>query len=230
MTAPKKLVIIGATSFAEIAYEYFKKDSDYEPVAFAVNQAYRDKEELFSLPVLALEELEKHCPPDDHHVYVAMTYAQLNRIRTSFVDQMKARGYSLASYISSKAFIWDNAEIGEHCFIFEDNTIQPFTKIGNNVVMWSGNHVGHHSIIKDNVFISSHVVICGHCEIGENSFLAVNSVVANNVVIAADNFLNSGANVMKSTKVKEIYNPVATEIAKIDSFKLFKVNSSNAMA
>ena len=56
-------------------------------------------------------------------------------------------------------------------------------KIGNNVVLWSGNHIGHNTVIRDNCFIASHVVISGFCEIGENCFLGVNSTVINNITI-----------------------------------------------
>ena len=53
--------------------------------------------------------------------------------------------------------------MGDNCFIFEDNTVQPFVTLGNNLVLWSGNHIGHHSTLRDHCFISSHVVISGFC-------------------------------------------------------------------
>ncbi len=65
----------------------------------------------------------------------------------------------MISYVSSKATVFPGAPIGDNCFILEDNTIQPFTSIGNNVVLWSGNHIGHHSVIKDHVSFTSHVVL-----------------------------------------------------------------------
>ena len=88
-------------------------------------------------------------------MFIAMGYKRLNRLRTKFFDSAEEKGYDLISYVSSKAFIWRNVEIGKNCFIFEDNTIQPFVNIGNNVTLWSGNHIGHHSIIEKNCFISS---------------------------------------------------------------------------
>src|SRR5918993_63663 len=91
----------------------------------------------------------------------------------------KAKGYTPASYISPRAFVWRNAVIGEHCFIFEDNVVQPFVTIGDNVVLWSGNHVGHHSRVGSHTFVSSHVVISGFVEVGESTFLGVNASIAN---------------------------------------------------
>ena len=76
-----------------------------------------------------------------------------------------------ASYVSPRAFVWRNVKLGEHCFIFENNVLQPFVNIGDNVVLWSGNHIGHHSKIGDHCFVSSHVVVSGFCDIGANCFL-----------------------------------------------------------
>ncbi len=44
MTKTKKLVLIGAGEFAEIAYEYFTYDSSYEVVGFSVEKEYLKKQ------------------------------------------------------------------------------------------------------------------------------------------------------------------------------------------
>ena len=48
--------------------------------------------------------------------------------------------------------------IGENTFIFEANVVQPGVTVGDNVVLWSGNHIGHDSVIEDHCFIASHAV------------------------------------------------------------------------
>src|SRR5437764_224380 len=183
MDKSKQLIVVGDTAFAQIAYEYFTYDSPYRVKAFSVEQKYLNKSELFGLPVVPFETLEKAFPPSHHEVFVAVVYTQMNRLRTRLSQAARDRGYRLASYYSSRAFIWRNVKFGEHCFVFENNVVQPFVEVGNNVVMWSGNHIGHHSVIHDNCFISSHVVLSGFVEVGSNSFLGVNSTVANNTRI-----------------------------------------------
>jgi hypothetical protein len=42
----KKLILFGDSAFAEIAYEYFTFDSEYEVVAFTVSKEYLSKEKL----------------------------------------------------------------------------------------------------------------------------------------------------------------------------------------
>lgn len=219
----KKLIIVGTSAFAEVAYEYFKYDSDYEVIGFCVEKEYLTENEKFGLPVIALEEIEHIYNPNEHYFFAALTYRQLNRVRTRLYKIMKNKGYKPASYISKKAFIWKNVEMGEHCFIFEDNTIQPFVKIGNNVILWSGNHIGHHAKIEDNCFISSHVVISGFAVIKKNCFLGVNSTIADRVVVEEDCFIGAGGIVTKNTEKAQVINPSSTHISKVPSLRLFKV-------
>jgi len=223
MSEIKKLVIVGDSAFAEVAYECFTHDSCYEVVAFAVEKAFRNKDTLFDLPVVDLEIIERSYSPDEHVVYAALVYTSLNRLRTRLMNVVKDKGYMLASYISSRAFVWTNVELGEHVFIFEDNTLQPFVKIGSNVVIWSGNHIGHHSVVRDNVFISSHVVLSGFVEVKENCFLGVNSTLSNNLVIEKDCWIGPSVVITKNTEPGQFYKPAPYLPAKITTYRYFKV-------
>ena len=200
----KPLVLLGDGLFADIAYEYFTHDSDYRVVGFSVDRAYLHTSEKFGLPVVAFDEIGHHFAPAAHAFYAAVTYGQLNRLRERFYRQAKSLGYHPASYISSRAFVWRNVQLGEHCFIFEDNTVQPFVTLGDNVVLWSGNHIGHHSRIGNHVFVASHAVISGCCEIDDHQFIGVNATVANNIHIGADCLLGAGALVNKDLAANHI--------------------------
>jgi sugar O-acyltransferase (sialic acid O-acetyltransferase NeuD family) len=221
-TKDRKLVIVGDSAFAEVAYEYFTHDSRYEVAAFAVEQAYLKRTELIGRPIVALEALPEHYPCETHDVYVAVVYTQLNRLRTRLMLAAKGVGYALASYISPRAFVWHNARLGEHCFIFEDNVVQPFVTLGDNVVLWSGNHIGHHSRICGNVFVSSHVVVSGFCEIGDNCFLGVNAAVGNNIKVAKDCWIGPGVVISKDTKEGQIHRSPDSEVAKVSAPRFFK--------
>ena len=116
MDKTKQLIVVGDTAFAEIAYEYFSHDSPYQVKAFSVEAPYRRQSELFGLPVVPFETLDKEFAPEHHEVFVAVTYTQMNRLRTRLSRAAKDRGFRLASYYSSRAFIWRNVQFGEHCF------------------------------------------------------------------------------------------------------------------
>jgi sugar O-acyltransferase (sialic acid O-acetyltransferase NeuD family) len=219
----KKLIIVGDSAFAEVAYEYFTYDSSYEVVAFSVEQEFLHKDKLFGLPITPFESLEKGYNSDEHQVFVAIVYTQLNRLRSRLCFEAKQKGFKLASYISSRAFVWQNVQIGEHCFIFEENVVQPFVQLEENVILWSGNHIGHHSCIHKNCFISSHVVISGFVELGENCFLGVNSTISNNLTIGKDCWIGPGITITKDVPEGSLYGPVKPDPAKVNALKFFKV-------
>lgn len=202
---PRPLVVIGAGEFAQIACEYFDHDSDYEVIAFSVEYDYLNQASLAGRPVVPYERLETHYPSSDVHVFVAIPATGLNRLRTRFYQDVKRRDYRCATYISSRAFVWRNAEVGENSFVFEHNVVQPFVSIGNNCVLWSGNHIGHRTVVRDNVFIASHAVISGYCEIGASSFIGVNTTFNDGVKVAQDNVIGAGALVTGDTEPGKVY-------------------------
>lgn len=223
MDKTEKLIIVGDGETAEMAYEYFTYDSPYEVVAFAVEREFAKKDELFGLPVVHFEDAERLYPPAAHAAFAAISYTQLNRVRARLYAETKRKGYQLATYVSSKAFVWRNAEIGENCLIMENNVVQYAVRIGANVVLWSGNHIGHQTVIKDNVFISSHVVVSGYCEVGENCFLGVNSAIANNVRIAPDCVIGMGAVVNRDTERGKVYVGNPAKLHTKDAYAAFNV-------
>jgi sugar O-acyltransferase (sialic acid O-acetyltransferase NeuD family) len=223
MQKNKQLVIIGAGETAMLAYEYFTHDSEHDVVAFAVNKEFIEEVTLYDLPITPLEDIQITYPTVDYEAFIAISSGKLNRVRTKFYTELKNKGYTLASYVSSKAFVWRNVEVGDNCFILEDNTLQPFVKIGSNVTLWSGNHIGHRTEIKDNCFISSHCVISGFCEIGESSFLGVNCTLEDNVKIEKDNFIGAGALIQKHTQEKDFFQAKKTELSKINTHRLFRI-------
>lgn len=220
MVKTKKLVLIGAGELAEIACEYFTYDSEYEVVGFSVEKDYLKKSILHDKPVIAFEKIIEYFPPETHEVFVAIPASQLNQLRTRFYQEVKKKGYQCATYISSHAFVWRNARIGENTFIFENNVIQPFVVIGNNVILWSGNHIGHRSVIEDNCFLSSHVVVSGYCRIGSGSFIGVNSTFNDRVEIPSDCVIASGTLVNKSLSQsgKIYYGSPAKEMLNKDAY------------
>ena len=218
------LVIVGDSSFAEIACEYFAAAGRYDVVGFTVDREFLKRDQLLGRPVFALDELTQRHPPERCSAFVALTYRELNRARARLVAKVRGLGYRLASYVSEHAFVWPNVSIGENCFIFEHNVIQPFVKIGDNVIAWSGNHIGHHTIIGDNVFLASHVVISGHVNIGNNCFFGVNATVADSIAIAEDNWIGPNTLISHDTAAGAMYRAEATPASKVQTYRFFKLH------
>ncbi|MBS1550602.1 MAG: acetyltransferase [Bacteroidetes bacterium] len=203
----KKLVIAGNTSNARLARYFFDIDSDYEVVAFSVNKEYIKEDTFEGLPLVSLEEIEKSYPASGYEMFVAVGYTNMNKIREKLYHYCKEKGYTLANYISSRCSFLTQFPTGDNCFILEDNTIQPYVKIGNNVVLWSGNHIGHDVKIEDHNFISSHVVISGFVTVKRNCFIGVNATLRDAITIAPETLIAAGAIIMKDTEEKGVYLP-----------------------
>jgi sugar O-acyltransferase (sialic acid O-acetyltransferase NeuD family) len=200
-----KVIIFGIQDFASLAHYYLKTDSAHEVVGFTVNEQYIPSEKTFEgKPVFPFETIEKKISPDEYMLFAPMSPKKMNKLREQVYNEIKSKGYQMISYVSSKATCFNGA-IGDNCFILENNTIQPFTKIGNNVVLWSGNHIGHHSIIKDHVLFTSHVVLSGHCVVEENSFFGVNSTVRDGITIRKGSLIAMSASIFKDTEEWGVY-------------------------
>src|SRR5687767_10268278 len=191
-----ELVIVGAGVTARMAHYYFTRDSEHKVAAFAVDKQYRESDSFLGLPLIDFDEVVARYPPATYQMFVALGYAKMNKLRAAKYFEAKELGYSLVSYVSSKCtFLTDNP-VGDNCFILEDNTIQPFVTIGNDVTLWSGNHVGHDSIIEDHCFLASHIVVSGFCHIMPYCFLGVNATLRNAITIAAETLIGAGAVIM----------------------------------
>ncbi|CAG5079704.1 acetyltransferase [Parvicella tangerina] len=192
-----KVVIFGILDTAELAHWYLTNDSEHEVVAFTVHEEYKKEDSFQGLPLIAFEKLQEEYSPGEYFLFAPMTGKNMNRLREKVYLEGKEKGYRYISYVSSKATVCGN-EIGENCFILEDNTLQPFTKVGNNVVMWSGNHIGHHGEIKDHVFFTSHVVMSGHCTIESYCFFGVNATIRDYSHLKQGTLLAMGASLTKA--------------------------------
>lgn len=201
-----KVIIFGVQDFAQLAKFYLQHDSEHKVVAFSVHQRYLPEQPTFEgLPVIAFENVEKTYAPSEFKFFAPMSPSRMNRLRESVYQQIKQKGYEMISYVSSKATIFEGVPIGDNCFILEDNTIQPFTSIGNNVVLWSGNHIGHHSVIKDHVSFTSQVVLSGHCVVESFSFFGVNATIRDRIHVAEGSFIAMAAAVTKDTQPWGVY-------------------------
>jgi sugar O-acyltransferase (sialic acid O-acetyltransferase NeuD family) len=210
----KKLIIFGKGDIADIAQVYFEQDSDYKVACFTIDRDFIEGDKHNGIPLIPFDEINESYPPEEFDMFIALSYAKMNHLREEKYYAAKKKGYTIASYISSKCSYLSQYAPGENSFIFEDNTIQPFVKIGNNITIWSGNHIGHHSIIEDHNFISSHVVISGHCLIESNCFLGVNSTLAHKVTLKKETLLGAGVVISKDTDERGVY--VAQRAIKID--------------
>ena len=59
----------------------------------------------------------------------------------------KAKGYRCISYVHSRHYSLEGVTVGENCFILDDQIFNLDVSIGDNVTIWSGNHIGDRTVV-----------------------------------------------------------------------------------
>lgn len=194
----KKVVIFGAGEIGDLAHFYFTYDHAYDVAGFVVDDTLVKETSFKGLPVVPLSSMRKEFSPENFDAHVALSYMKLNRLREAKYREVKELGYALVSYVCSKSVTWPDLTIGDNCLILENQTIQPKVKIGNNVMIWSGNHLGHGCHIHDHAYLASHICISGYTVIGERSFVGVNATFRDYIEVGRDSFITMDASVMQN--------------------------------
>lgn len=79
-------------------------------------------------------------------------------------------------------------EIGKNCQVREYVTInraskEGTTKVGDNCLLMTGSHVGHNTVIEDNVILANDVTLAGHVLVETGAFLGGTIVIHQNCKI-----------------------------------------------
>jgi sugar O-acyltransferase (sialic acid O-acetyltransferase NeuD family) len=216
----KKLVIFGTRQIAEVLGWYFTHDSEYQVVAYTVDADYLAESSFQGAPVVAFEEVSRAFPPDDHAMFIALSYAKMNRIRAAKYAAAKAAGYGLASHISPRASAWEGLPLGDNSFVMEHNVVQPFSSIGSNTILWAGNHIGHHASIGDHCFLASHIVVSGAVRIGDHCFIGVNATLRDGISVAERCLVGAGALIMADTQAEQVFVAPPTAATAVPSSRV----------
>ncbi|WP_081210069.1 acetyltransferase [Salegentibacter sediminis] len=198
------LIIYGSGKFAEYIRYAFEYDSDYRVKAFCLEASYLSNladQTQNGLEILNFNSLKNTYDPSNFELFIAIGN---DALRERIFNEAKSMGYKLASYVSSKATVFEEIKIGKNVFISEDTGIQPFVEIGDNTII-IGSKIGHHTHIGNHVLLSIST-IGANSYIGDNSFLGLNSTIKPNTRIEKRNIIGMGCNITKNTKENEVYS------------------------
>jgi sugar O-acyltransferase (sialic acid O-acetyltransferase NeuD family) len=211
-----KLVLFGNGPFASVAWYWLSHDSPFTVAGFTVDETYLRGASHHGLPVVPFETVEQHFYPNDHHLLITIGPAQNNALRAEKSAAAKAKGYSLANYLSSRAIVPPDLVLHENSMIFEGAVIQPFATIGRNVIVRSGAQISHHVTIDDDCFVASGACIGGGAIIRARCFLGLNSTVFNDIEVAAGCTIAAGAVLQRDAKQTGTYMGVPARLRRDD--------------
>lgn len=213
----KDIVIFGLGKVAEVATYYMTQESDTPIAGFTCDAAFVDRDEFAGKRVVAFDGVEKTFPPERCAMFVALGYQNLNKLRADRVAQARAKGYDIFTFVHPQSGLPKDATVGENCFILNQVQVQPRVTIGNNVFVWSGALIGHHSTIGDDCWITSSVNIAGSVVVGRRCFFGINATVANEVTIGDDCFIGASALVTKPLKDGQVVIQPSSDVQRVTS-------------
>jgi len=215
-----KVVLFGNTQWSEIVHYYLTQDSPHEVVAFTVDEAYIKENTFCGLPLVPFEKVQDIYPPAEYQMMLTVLVKDINKIRARKFEEAKKKGYTLTTYISSRATVWPDLIIGENCFIGEDTLCRPRLKLGDNVIVMGGSYLGHHTEIKDHCFLSGRVSLLGAAVIEPYCTLGPNSVILDTIKVASECVIGAGCVIRSDTKPKQVFRAASPELLPIPSDKM----------
>lgn len=206
----RDLVIFGDKNFAEVARYYFEHDSEHRVRAFTVDGEFLAESTRGGLPVVPFEELPSTFPPSDYGMFVAVGIADVNRARAAKVAQAEARGYRLASFLSSKAAVHSDLELQPNTMIMEGAVIQPFVRIGKNSVLWSTTRIGFRTRVGNHCWIVC--ALFGESVVMKDyGFVGLGATVGPNLTLGESCVVGAAALVLKDTPDRSVYRGPLSE-------------------
>jgi sugar O-acyltransferase (sialic acid O-acetyltransferase NeuD family) len=219
----RPIVVFGTGPLGRLMHFLFTTDSPRRVEAFAVDGSHRSADSYLDLPVVAFEDVTRDYPPATHDMFVAVGYRRVNRFRAERYEAAKALGYTLPSFISDRASVWPDLEIGDNCLVMDEAVLNPFVRIGNDCIIWSAALVGHESVIGDHCFVSSHAVISGVVTVGSHCFFGSNATVRDTITVAPGTIVGAGAVVTRSTNEGDVLAAAEARLLPIKSDRLPKL-------
>ena len=221
----KGLIIFGIGKIAEVIFYYAKEECGLDVVAFCVDEGFITVTKFNNLPVVPFSDIVNEYPPEHFNMFIAIGYHDLNRLRETKCKEAIGRGYKLVSIISPKVQIPENVLTGWNCFIMPPALIHPCVNIKNNVFVWSGALIAHHSVIDDNCWLTSCCNISGNVHMGANTFVAVNATVGHSVDIGKNCFLGANSLVTKNLEDEKVVIAESSKPIRLNSTQFLRISS-----
>jgi sugar O-acyltransferase (sialic acid O-acetyltransferase NeuD family) len=214
----KPLIVFGAGKISEAVSYYFNRDSDYEIVAYILDDQFVIAASFLDKPLIKLSEVADKYPSGQFTAFVATGYQGINSLRMSKYEHLKNLGYSFATYISP--YVKGNFTFGENTIIMDNAVIQPCAKFGNNVFVWGGAMVGHHADIKDHCWLTGGCLIGGITIVDEATFIGLGAAIGNEIIIGKKCMIGAQTLVTKSVadKIVLIKEPTQPHRLNADQF------------
>ena len=194
----RKMLILGAGSFAQEVADISEQTGSYEIVAYVES---RDRSKagkmLGGLPIHWVDDIAQY---SGTHCAIA---AIGSPDRNVFIRQVTAQGFSFATVIHPSAQLSRTCLVGEGSLVGAGVVIAAHTRIGKHTVINRGCLIGHHSEIGECCTLSPGANIAGQVKIQDMTFVGMGAQVLNNLKVGSHAIVGAGALVTRDVSDHE---------------------------
>ena len=194
------LFIFGTGNAARVKHYLFTSGKIRTVVAFSVDATYL----IDDKHVVNFEDVVNLYTPAEFDMHNHIDSNKMNKLR----GEKYPLGYTIAANISSLCTYLSQYPSSDNCSIYEDNTLQPFVKIGSNLVLWSSDHTGYHSsVIEDHNFLTSSVLVSARSQSESYNFIGVNATCRDAIRNRRKALIEADFVILKGIAEKWVYLP-----------------------
>jgi sugar O-acyltransferase (sialic acid O-acetyltransferase NeuD family) len=194
-----KILIHGTGTAGKLLYFEMLKDERYEISAFVCDDKYFSSKEFLGKPLYKTSEIDKYFLPKTIKVISTGSYSSLRERYNSYLE-IKKKGYSFINYISKKAIVQPDIEIGENNIIYSGVYLDFFGKLGDCNIIRPNTYIGHNFDIESGVYIAPGCNIAGYSVIKELSFIGIGSTIKERICVEKETLIGAGALLTKNTE------------------------------
>jgi sugar O-acyltransferase (sialic acid O-acetyltransferase NeuD family) len=203
MTEKTCAVIVGVSRYAEVYYEYLRRDPRYEILGFAVDDEYRPNMSKFcGLPILG--ETNSFGVFKEEGVEAMFAPIGHNGPRVEILSCANEAGFRTPSYVHPDALIGPEVEVGRGAYILKGTNVMPHVTIEPYSMASAGVNISHHTTIESGAFMSMGSTVGAKLTIGERAFIGMGSTVMTGVDrVGEDVVVGGGATVIDDVSPNE---------------------------
>lgn len=198
-----KIIIFGVGDLAKQLHFYLSKEEKYQVEFFCVNKEYYSESKYLGKDIITFEDSLEKLSKKEYKFIIGVGYKNL-RMRKKVFEMVKEKGFDLINYISPYAIVYGDI-VGEGNIILPNVTIEPFSKINNNNIIWSNSTICHDSLIGNHNFISANSVIGGFSKVKDNNFIGFSSTIKDNIVIDKEVLVGADSLIIKDPENSSVY-------------------------
>ncbi|MBS0172971.1 MAG: hypothetical protein JSR64_02940 [Nitrospira sp.] len=135
-----------------------------------------------------LDSAAKNFPPTEYGFAVAIGYSNIPA-RWKAWERIRAAGYRAPVLVHPRAYVADNAVVGEGCMVMAGAIVDVRAQLGELVVVWPGACINHDATVGKNTFVSPNATLCGSVVIGPDTFIGAASSVADHSHVPPSSFI-----------------------------------------